>query len=103
MQKKFEINWTKIKGGCQSGRKVVTHNCKSDFSLEERKIEYHKVFGNLNFCKVEIIFVGIVSLTRHTKELSRHTHKNHLNLPIICTLEPLLSIRPAGLINGVVF
>ena len=30
MQEKFEINWTKIKGGCQSGRKVVTHDSKSD-------------------------------------------------------------------------
>ena len=28
MPKKFEINWTKIKGGCQAGRKVVTHNSK---------------------------------------------------------------------------
>ena len=33
MQKKFEINLTKIKGGCQSGRKVVTHNSKSDLPL----------------------------------------------------------------------
>ena len=32
MHKKFEINWKKIKGGCQSGRKVVTHNSKSDFN-----------------------------------------------------------------------
>ena len=24
MHKKFEINWTKIKGSCQSRRKVVT-------------------------------------------------------------------------------
>ena len=30
MHKKFEINGTKIKGGCQSGRKVVTYNSKSD-------------------------------------------------------------------------
>ena len=30
MYKKFEINQTKIKGGCQSGRKVITHNSKSD-------------------------------------------------------------------------
>ena len=29
MYKKFEINRTKIKGGCRSGRKV-THNSKSD-------------------------------------------------------------------------
>ena len=33
MHKKFEINQTKIKGGCQLGRKVVTHNSKNDLSL----------------------------------------------------------------------
>ena len=33
MHKKFVIDWTKIKGGCQSGRKVVTHNSKSDLPL----------------------------------------------------------------------
>ena len=35
MHKKFEINQTKIKGGCQSGREVVTHNSKSDLPLGE--------------------------------------------------------------------
>ena len=30
MQKKFEMNRTKIKDGCQSGKKAVTHNSKSD-------------------------------------------------------------------------
>ena len=33
--------------------------------------------------------------------MPRHTHRNQLYLPIICTLKPLLIIRPAGLINGV--
>ena len=33
MQKKFEINPTKIKGGCQLGSKVVTHNAKIDLPL----------------------------------------------------------------------
>ena len=33
MHKKFEIHRTKIKGGCQSGRKVVTHNSKIDLPL----------------------------------------------------------------------
>ena len=34
MHKKFEINQTKIKGVCLSGRKVVTHqNSKSDLPL----------------------------------------------------------------------
>ena len=39
MHKKFEINRTKIKGGCQSGSKVVTHNSKSDLPLraEQRR------------------------------------------------------------------
>ena len=30
MHKKFKINRKKIKGACQSGKKVVTHNSKSD-------------------------------------------------------------------------
>ena len=33
MHKKFEINLTKIMGGCQSGRKVVTHDSKRDLPL----------------------------------------------------------------------
>ena len=33
MHKKFEMNRTKIKGGCQSGRKVVAHKSKSDSPL----------------------------------------------------------------------
>ena len=33
MHKKFEINQTKIKGSCQSGRRVVPHDSKSDLFL----------------------------------------------------------------------
>ena len=33
MHKTFEINWTKIKGGCQLRRKVVTHDSKNDLPL----------------------------------------------------------------------
>ena len=33
MHKKFEINRTKIKGGCQLGRKAVPHDSSSDLSL----------------------------------------------------------------------
>ena len=35
MHKKYDINWTKTKGGCQLGRKVVTHDSKSDLPLAE--------------------------------------------------------------------
>ena len=42
MHKKFEIKRLKIKGGCQSGRKVVTHNSKSDLPLSDiKKITFH--------------------------------------------------------------
>ena len=34
MHRKFEINLTKIKDGCQSGKKVVAHNSKSDLPLQ---------------------------------------------------------------------
>ena len=34
MHMKFEINRTKIKGSCQSERKVVTHNSKSYLPLD---------------------------------------------------------------------
>ena len=37
MDKKFEINQTKIKGDCQSGIKVVPHNSKSEFPLARGK------------------------------------------------------------------
>ena len=35
MHKKFEINQLKIKVGCQSERKVVTHNSKSNLPLKK--------------------------------------------------------------------
>ena len=33
MHRKFEINLTKIKGSCHSGRQVVTYNSKSDLPI----------------------------------------------------------------------
>ena len=39
MHKKFEINRTKIKGGCQLGRKAVTYNSKSNLPLAIYKHE----------------------------------------------------------------
>jgi len=47
MHKKFEIEQTKIKGGCQSGRKVVTHNSKSDLLLAHVLMFMKKVYKKL--------------------------------------------------------
>ena len=52
-QKKFEINGTKSKGGCQSGRKVVTQNSKSNLPLvilekiEQKKNSAYQTFASL--------------------------------------------------------
>ena len=43
MCKKFEINRTKIKGGCHLGRKVVTHNSKSDLPLTNNNYQLGKL------------------------------------------------------------
>ena len=53
MHKKFEINWTKIKGGCQSGIKVVPHDSKSDLPLKS------KPFSN-KLVKVMRIYITIL-------------------------------------------
>ena len=52
MHKKFEINWTQIKGSCQSGRKVVTHNSKSDLPLAILLEHMHKKF-EINRTKIK--------------------------------------------------
>ena len=44
MHKKFEINRTKIKGSCQSGRKVATHDCKSDLPLVTLMLSTYLLF-----------------------------------------------------------
>ena len=46
------INRTKIKGGCQSGRKVVTHNSKSDLPLAILLEHMHKKF-EINRTKIK--------------------------------------------------
>ena len=52
MHKNFKINWTKIKGSCQSGRKVVTHNSKSDLPLAILLEHMHKKF-EINRTKIK--------------------------------------------------
>ena len=60
----FEVNRTKIKGGCQSGRKVVTHDSKSALPL-----------------------VYIPILTQHSRvgnPLNQYNHSNKINLLTPC-------------------
>ena len=60
MHKKFDINQTKIKGDCQSGRKVLTHDSKSDLPLAAKTARW-------NFQK---------SYTINNLEVENHTNAN---------------------------
>ena len=48
---KFEVNQTKIKGGCQSGRKVVPHDSKRDLPLAHKPFEVltHLLIGDFEY------------------------------------------------------
>ena len=48
MHKKFEINRTKIKGGCQSGRKVIPHDSTSDLPLDKNSVDSGTKFSNFS-------------------------------------------------------
>ena len=56
MGKKFEINRTKIKGGCQSWIERVTHNAKSDLPLVQLQC-----CDNLDF-EIRLISLAIIQL-----------------------------------------
>ena len=58
MPKNFEINRTKIKGGCQSGIKAVTHNFKSYLPLLASK--NGKLPKSLKIIKNLISFISII-------------------------------------------
>ena len=57
MCKKFEINRTKIRGSCQSGREVVPHDSKSDLPLTLGKA-YRKGFNGLEKPKKKVDRAG---------------------------------------------
>ena len=74
MQKKFEINQTKIKGGFQSGRKVVTHNSKSDLPLAI-------LLGHMRK-KFEINWIKIKGGCQSGRKVVSHNSKSDLPLDI---------------------
>ena len=61
MHKKFEINRTKIKVSCQSGRKVIIHDSKNDLPLvSSRPSVYSRKVQGLQYSQVkEILFYNL--------------------------------------------
>ena len=74
MPKKFEINRTKIKGVCQSGRKVAIHNSKIDLPLVT--VEYFLI-------KEKYFFEEITSVFRFSVKDGLTFYLIHI--PIFCT------------------
>ena len=60
MHKKFEINRKKIKGGCQSRRKVVTHNSKSDLHLARHGLDANYI-GPVHWNAERAIFTSFLN------------------------------------------
>ena len=57
MHNKFEINRTKIKGGCQSGRRVVIHNSKSDLPLVVESEEVTRQMQKCGKCSCKLLLL----------------------------------------------
>ena len=55
----FEANQTKIKGGCQSERKVVPHDSKSDLPPVDLRLHFDKAFisesDDVGWSQVDIV------------------------------------------------
>ena len=69
MRKKFEINRTKIKGGCQSGRKVVSHDSKSDYPLAHITHHMsHKILSvYVTTLRKRSLIMLVIFITMHTE------------------------------------
>ena len=72
--KKFDINRTKIEGGCQSERKVVTNNSKSDLPLVSNEAIIVRLLRQKYTLKNQTIF----------KKCARHYFKLDLHHPRLC-------------------
>ena len=78
MHKKFVINRKKIKGGCQSGKKVVAHDSSLQvvFNCNDEHLIITKVCNFSNYCTAQSNLCLIyLKLTWAIATLSVHMHK----------------------------
>ena len=64
MHMKFQINQTKIESGCQSGRKAVSHDSKSDLPLDNRHLRHGLKDGLYTIAKGELINYFLLSFAK---------------------------------------
>ena len=95
MHKKFEINQTKIKGSCQSGRKVVPQDSKSALPLVKGKQAINKVdLGSTPRHKFPNKKANFHIVTNHNKQaaiLSR-LFKDNISKYIHCLLSKIIHL-----------
>ena len=73
MRKKFEINQGKIMGGCQSGRKVVTNNSKSDLPLMNKYKTHYDIYKKPLSNKLQMIKESNTIKIKLTDEIHKST------------------------------
>ena len=63
MDKKFEVNQTKIKGCCQSCTKVATQDSKNDLPVESQVfLKLHKLLELLEFLEFREQFCVLIEI-----------------------------------------
>ena len=87
MHKKYEINWTKLKGGCQSGKKVVPHDSKSDLPL--RRHTRLSTIRSINFH----VTLDVAACSAALHSAARHT--TCVLPPLWCSSAGWLAYRPS--------
>ena len=97
MHKKFEIKRTKIKGSCQSGSKVVTHNSKSDLPLASSKTSTQLTEQTDIFCSswrgMCVPIYKNLQLPRTTKRWQKELHYGrNFKQKDLCLSQSILSI-----------
>ena len=122
MHKKFEINRAKIKGGCQSGRKVVAHDSKSElplcmysysqnmcYILQTETVHIHQLewyspcrILNRKVCRGNM--VTIICVGNNISDRKRHLckYKCH-HFPLLTFIWPVLHFKKPDLFNLNIF
>ena len=83
MDSDFEVNQTNIKGGCESGRKVVPHDSKSDLPLVS--ILYLSRLATRILSKIAEMFFNLIA-EKLAKPTCVHFYQVHYvlaNLPFL--------------------
>ena len=97
MYKKFEINWTKIKIGCQSARKVIPHDSKSDLPLASSKTSTQLTEQTDIFCSswrgMCVPIYKNLQLPRTTKRWQKELHYGwNFKQKDLCLSQSIVSI-----------